>query len=322
MILSIIIPVYNVEKYIRLCMESMYAQDLPLNQYEVIVINDGTEDNSMDIVRTYSNYSNLTIIEQENQGLSVTRNVGLQVAKGDFVWFVDSDDSIESNCLLNITTELVSLKSDVFAYQIKQIDEQTGDITIRSHKIGSMPPIRTGVEYFIAEGAYAPVQMFIMKRSFLLLNNLFFREGIFHEDLEFGPILLYNAASLSVINQPYYLYLQRTAGSITTTFNPRRAKDLLSVYKRLYTFHKESAKEKQLEKRFIKIEFELIIFSIKILKKCTNISFIRQFLKENKKTYRSASLKALSINDAKLSFFALLILTHPFIAFKYFQLRK
>lgn len=322
MILSIIIPVYNVEKYIKSCMESMYMQNIPFDQYEVIVINDGTKDNSMEIVRNYSSYPNLTIIEQPNSGLSVTRNVGLRAAKGDFVWFVDSDDSIEQNCLLDITTDLVSLNSDLFAYKIKQIDERTGDITIRSQKVGKLPPIETGIDYFIAEGFYAPIQMLIMKRSFLLGKNLFFQEGIFHEDLELAPKLLYYATRLSTIDSSYYRYLLRTEGSITTSFNPQRPEDLLSIYNSLYTFHIENATKKTLKHRFIKIEFDLILFSIKILKQCDDTNFIRQFLKENKQTYRLASRRVLNIRNTKHCFYALLILIHPLVVLKYEQLRK
>lgn len=323
MILSIIIPVYNVEKYIESCMESMYMQNIPFDQYEVIVINDGTQDNSMEIVRNYSSYPNLTIIEQPNSGLSVTRNVGLRAAKGDFVWFVDSDDSIEQNCLLDITTDLVSLNSDLFAYKIKQIDEQTGEFVVRPHKTGQrLTSIKTGVDYFISGAFYSPIQMFIMKRTFLMEKKLFFKEGIFHEDLELAPKVLYHATRLSIIDQSYYRYLLRATGSITTTFNPQRPKDLLSIYKSLYVFHKENVTDKHLKSHFLKTEFGLILLSIDVLRECSNTSFIKQFLKENIETYRSASLRVLPIRDVRFNFFALLILLHPLVALKYYQLRK
>ena len=91
--LSIIIPVYKVEKYIARCLDSIFNQKVDDSLIEVIVVNDGTPDNSMQIVNSYvAMHRNLTIINQENQGLSVARNVGLAKATGDYVWFVDSDD--------------------------------------------------------------------------------------------------------------------------------------------------------------------------------------------------------------------------------------
>ena len=90
--LSIIIPVYNVEAYVGRTLKSVFDTVVSPTDFEVIVINDGTRDGSMRIVRQYADRPNITILEQENQGLSAARMNGLAVAKGDYVWFVDSDD--------------------------------------------------------------------------------------------------------------------------------------------------------------------------------------------------------------------------------------
>lgn len=103
--LSIIIPIYNVEKYIERCAESVLNQNVPPSQYEVIFVNDGTKDNSVEILKKAINFnihSNFQIRDKENGGLSSARNFGLEHATGDYVWFVDSDDWIESNCLAKI----------------------------------------------------------------------------------------------------------------------------------------------------------------------------------------------------------------------------
>ena len=92
--LSIIIPVYNVEKFITRCLHSCVSQNLSINEFEIVVVNDGTRDNSMKFVSQFAEeYSNISIINQENKGLSAARNRGLSVAKGDYVWFVDSDEN-------------------------------------------------------------------------------------------------------------------------------------------------------------------------------------------------------------------------------------
>lgn len=98
--LSIVVPVYNVEQYIRSCIESIYRQELDENDFEVILVNDGTQDNSFVIIEDIiSNHTNITVIEQRNQGLSVARNTGLQHAKGEYVLFVDSDDLLIESTL-------------------------------------------------------------------------------------------------------------------------------------------------------------------------------------------------------------------------------
>ena len=98
--LSIIVPVYNVEKYIRLCMESIFKQGLDENDYEVIIVNDGTPDKSMEMITDIIvAHQNIHVINQENQGLSVARNNGIAAAKGEYIQFLDSDDLLIDNSL-------------------------------------------------------------------------------------------------------------------------------------------------------------------------------------------------------------------------------
>lgn len=117
MLVSIIIPIYNVEQYIEQCFTSIYAQDISEDIFEVIAVNDGTPDNSMSIVKTIaSQHKNLVIINQENQGLSVARNTGLDHAKGEYIWFVDSDDWLTKDSLSIVLDTIISYpKIDVFA---------------------------------------------------------------------------------------------------------------------------------------------------------------------------------------------------------------
>ena len=101
--LSIIIPVYNTEEYLPRCLNSCLEQDLLANEYEIIAINDGSSDNSLQILNAYAlKYPNIRVINQENRGLGATRNRGLNLAIGEYIWFVDSDDWVLENCLLDI----------------------------------------------------------------------------------------------------------------------------------------------------------------------------------------------------------------------------
>ena len=119
--LSIIVPFYGVEKYIGQCLESLFSQDLPADEYEVICVNDCSPDNSEQIVLDYqSRHDNLVLIRHEvNKKLGAARNTGLKAAKGEYVWFVDSDDYVQENCLRKIVEVCESNDLDVFHWSIK-----------------------------------------------------------------------------------------------------------------------------------------------------------------------------------------------------------
>ena len=99
--LSFIVPIYNVEKYLDRCIDSLVNQDISKEIYEIICIDDASIDNSRYIIEQYKiQYSNIILIShKENKGLSATRNTGINLAKGKYIWFIDSDDFIEYNCL-------------------------------------------------------------------------------------------------------------------------------------------------------------------------------------------------------------------------------
>lgn len=101
--LSLVIPMYNVELYIEKCLNSCINQDLSSNEYEIIIVNDGSKDTSLSRAEAIARkHNNIKIISQENGGLSSARNTGLKNAKGEYIWFIDSDDWIEPNVLKNL----------------------------------------------------------------------------------------------------------------------------------------------------------------------------------------------------------------------------
>lgn len=118
-LLSIIVPVYNIENYITRCIESLLNQEFSPNEYEIILINDGSTDNSGQICQHYTIlYNNIILINQINQGVSAARNLGLEMARGKFICFVDGDDYLISNGL-SIVFNSYTLKDnpDVTIYQ-------------------------------------------------------------------------------------------------------------------------------------------------------------------------------------------------------------
>ena len=112
--LSIIVPVYNVEKYVRTCIESIYRQGLDENRFELIIINDGTKDKSMEVIADIiQQHSNIIVIEQENQGVSVARNRGIECARGEFLLIIDSDDLLIDYSIKPLLEKAITLKPDL-----------------------------------------------------------------------------------------------------------------------------------------------------------------------------------------------------------------
>ena len=124
--LSIIFPVYNVEKYVRKSFESIFKQGFDDADYEVIIVNDGTKDRSMEMIADIiSQHKNITVINQENQGLSVARNKGIKVAKGEYILMPDSDDLLIENSLKPLLEKALETKVDlVVADFLTMTDEE------------------------------------------------------------------------------------------------------------------------------------------------------------------------------------------------------
>lgn len=180
--LSIIIPMFNVELYIEKCLLSCLHQDVPSSEYEIVVVNDGSPDNSLQIAEHIaSTVDNVTVVSQENGGLSVARNTGLLHAKGEYVWFVDSDDWIEENCLAGILKRLDKTQPDFLQLQYRlAYDDESNDKDVYCTVDG----VVSGVQQINNGDVPHPAQFAIYRKNFLIENNLLFYPGIFHEDSE------------------------------------------------------------------------------------------------------------------------------------------
>ncbi|MCF6279262.1 MAG: glycosyltransferase [Flavobacteriaceae bacterium] len=231
MILSIVIPVYKVEEYIEKCVLSCSNQDISKSDYEIILVNDGSPDNSLKICEQLANeIENITIISQENRGLSGARNTGLRNAKGEYVWFVDSDDWVEENSLQSIISAIETYKSDIY---------WLGHDVVANNKVldtfipNALDKPITGEFFFknhLKNQFY--IWKFVYKRAFLLDNNLTFYEGILYEDLEFTPRALHVSKTCYTLPLVYYHYLMRD-GSIINNVKPKNIKDRFFICKRI-----------------------------------------------------------------------------------------
>lgn len=224
MLLSIIIPVYNVEKYVEKCIRSCENQDIPKEDYEVIVVNDGSPDGSLAIVeRVAKEYPNIKVISQENGGLSSARNTGMRNACGEYYMFVDSDDWIAENCLGKITAKLRDENPDALAMCDSRI------VNGERKRMTSYPDeTPMAGRDFLRKFRSPCAQLAIWKAEFFKEHNLRFFKGIYHEDAEFTPRAYYLADKVSFTNDIIYHFYPNPT-SITRTVNPKRAFDLVEV---------------------------------------------------------------------------------------------
>lgn len=241
--LSIIITVYNKAKYIKKCLNScLHQQDVKPDDYELIVVNDGSTDNSLEYVKEYANqYDNIRVIDQANAGLSMARNSGVDAARGDYVWFVDADDCVSDNAVKQIDDASES-NPDI----IPICARTEGEDVVRNN----IPiEVKSGKEVLLCGRWTHCSPFYIYRRVFLLKNNLKFFPGIYHEDSELTPRLLFYAQSVVVIDKVLYT-VYRDPHSITQVPKPKRAYDCVLVSKHLSLFSKQFIKEDDVRKVF------------------------------------------------------------------------
>ena len=232
MILSLIIPAYNVEKYIETCLISCANQDLPKSEYEIIVINDGSQDASLQIAELIAGKEpNIKILSQNNQGQGVARNNGLEVATGDYIWFVDSDDWIEKNCLSSIADICRRTCPDILRISGADVRNGREIKRFRYKKIGIVESGRKVMK----DGIEVGPPFSIYRRGFLNDNSLRFYPFLYHEDQEFTPRAYYRADRVISEGDVYY-YVRQNPTSTTRTTNPKKSFDLLRVIQCLHEF--------------------------------------------------------------------------------------
>ena len=225
---SIIIPVYGVENYIKRCLDSVFAQTY--GNVEVIVVNDGTKDNSIEIVKNYQ----VKIINQENAGLSAARNTGVKYATGDYIFFLDSDDYIEPDLLLEVS-KMLDNNPDLIRFQIREVFEDNTP-PIDYNEIGFLGI--EGVEAFDRISRYHFVEnawSYIIRREYYLNNNFEFKVGTMHEDFGLMPLVIIKSRSVNSLNYIGYNYLQRQ-GSIMNNNDYEKTKKKVADFYNHYLF--------------------------------------------------------------------------------------
>lgn len=238
---SIIVPVYNTEKYLRACLESILCQTF--QDFELIIVNDGTRDSSQDIIDEFAaRDKRIVALYQENSGLSAARNHGMDVATGKYIWFVDSDDSLCTNTAIEeIYTECERNELDMCLFNAFTSNDQNDDIPKnlldknRYQRSGSKK-VMTGEELFIEQfnkkSFIVCAVLYMVRRQFLIDHGLRFMDGVLYEDNCFTLSCLFNTGRVKQLEGSYY-NIFRHSGSIMTS--SVTMKNLISMAKIITT---------------------------------------------------------------------------------------
>ena len=221
--LSIVVNMYNTAKYMPRCMETLLEQDFPQEEYEIILVDDCSPDNSLEMAREYAaRYKNVRVCTHEkNKGLAAARNTGIDAAKGQYLCFVDPDDYIEKNSLAALLKQMDDEHLDMLRFNYQKVDEnynKVPDSEIEA-RFDYTPGVMTGTEYLadrLGVGCY--VWTYIYRLEFIKSTGIRFFEGCFFDDTPWLPRVLQKAQRVNVNPVRHQYYLQRT-GSMVHSHN-------------------------------------------------------------------------------------------------------
>ncbi|MBQ4562271.1 MAG: glycosyltransferase [Clostridia bacterium] len=274
-LLSFILPIYNVEDCLGECIESILVQIT--EECEIILVDDGATDSSGEICDRYSEkHSAIRVVHKENGGLSSARNAGLQIASGKYVSFVDSDDMISSDCVSQILEWIKNEGTDLcFMQVIKFYPDGTemdlGEGIVRTELRGKDK--KSAVEYLASRPKYpGSAWAKLFRREFLLKNDLHFPyDRRYSEDLGFILDSIVSAESIDALDFPFYRYRLKRKGSITNNLSSRNFYDLI-------TFIDESLEKLTVDKKakddisriamgFVAYEYSTLIYLYNLIRK-------------------------------------------------------
>ena len=240
---SIIIPVYNTEAYVRQAIESILQQTL--QELEVIVVNDGSTDGSAAILHELARKDGrVQVVEQENQGQSVARNTGLSRAKGRYIYFMDSDDLLEADALSQCYDRCEAESLDFVFFDADNFCEnETAEFFFNYKRTGHLRQgVYSGIDMLnIQLGTFqytCSVCLNVIRRELLTRLSLRFHPGILHEDQLFTTLMYLQASKVSFISQPFFHRRVRRNSVMTSRFAWRNMEGYLVVATKLLQYSK------------------------------------------------------------------------------------
>lgn len=268
--ISIIVPVYNVEYYIEKCIKSILNQ--VFTEFELILVDDGSTDNSGNICDKYAEKDNrIIVIHKENGGISSARNIGLDIAKGEYIGFVDSDDFIHPMMYEILYTEIKNNKDSVVICQESRV--YTDDIKYECINEYNLKKYNNKE---IIELVYKKGDTFVYAWNKLYEKSIFehlrYKEGVLYEDEDLTPKILYYAKNIIFIDKELYFYRQRNNSIVNSKFSSKKFDRVYAIENNTKFF--KDLKEKRLFDISEKSYLELLIW--------THLSAINQLKMDSK----------------------------------------
>lgn len=251
---SIIIPVYNTEKYLKKCLDSVINQKF--DNYEIIIVNDGSTDNSQTIINNYKNKSNkIRVFKNKNGGLSFARNFGVTKAKGDYILFLDSDDYIELD-LLNILNDNIKEEIDIIRFQSHRVSGDLAQNYLPCDSFDETVGPLAFLNIYLSQSLELAT-LYLYNRKFWVNNKFKFAINKYHEDFGLIPLVILSSNSIKSIDYKGYYYVERH-NSITTNkeYEKIRKRSFDMVYH--FDYLLEESRKLKIEKGIQKI-FESFI---------------------------------------------------------------
>lgn len=283
--ISIIIPVYNAENTLNRCLDSIVNQEY--KNYEVILINDGSTDNSKQILDEYKDkYTNIIVKHKINEGVSSARNRGLEIASGEYIMFADSDDFLSKDCLKTLINEINSKNIDLITSSFFEIYTE-GNIVehnILKNSYKGLKIINNLPDYYFIEGFIHPCWGKLYKREIIINNNIKFEKQSLSEDTVFNIEYLKYCKNIGFFNEKLYYYYCYTENNLTS----KVYENVFEIYIEVENKFKEfGLSESTIEKTMYPQYYNSVIKVIKsnnfryskkkdILNKALNNSYIRE----------------------------------------------
>lgn len=217
--LSIVIPLYNKELYIGRCLDSLLNQDVSSSEYEIIIINDGSTDTSGEIAQNYvDSYENIYLRNQQNVGLSATRNNGLEIAKGDYIYFLDADDYLAHNVLNDLLEIANKNQLEILGFRTKETQDGHLNKSLTNNFKEEPVKVQDGLTFISDYGYRNEVWWYMVKKKFLLETGIKFVEGRYIEDSIFTSNLFVKANKIAKTNKDVHRFV-KVKNSIQTSTN-------------------------------------------------------------------------------------------------------
>lgn len=233
-LISLIIPIYNVEKYLKQCVDSVLQQKI--DELEIVLVDDGSPDECPRICDEYAEkHNNIRVIHKKNGGLSSARNAGIEEAKGEYLIFMDSDDWWNPDINVKKILQVVENNPKIEMFLFTSYDYVEGEGFFKRNEHENLKNIRTdSVEHYyqdlLANGNLeVSACTKIMKKSFLVDNELYFREGLLSEDNHWMIRILRKLNAVQIIDEPLYMCRTTRQDSITHTIKRKNIEDLLEI---------------------------------------------------------------------------------------------